>query len=978
MTVAVETPSVDYLEDGVTLAFPIPFTFGAAGDVKAYRSVAGVEAALPYGTAYTVAGSTLTLAATIAGATLSLRRETSRAQSADYIATGAFTADSHESALDRLARVDQEQDVEIARTLRTPRGVPGFTVSSVVAAALGSVSLLATALAAPLAAILPAVVKGDPGGNIMAVGLFTNLAGLTIPAGTDVIQSSGFHTLGKGIARYSRWTGAALPAAGQNIWWKVAANGSIWRIAETIPTSDQFGTFGDATRALGSQAVGGTDVTAIINELTYYAETEGVGEAILSRGGHRTSDTIHVGTGINGFCSVRLRGEVTRPWGTRHDSQTRFPSAEIKAEKNDRPAVNIASARSSGLFNVAVEGPLYAFITVNQLGRSDNAPTLINDVQRSAWLPATGAHSNGQFNPGVGVAVDAFAGEKPGKPWAQNMTVKGIGSIRSNGGNYYRAAAVAGPTAGAGAGPTGTGAGIVDGGVTWDYLGTVAGMANPAYPDVAYPRPAAPYNKPFSSQVAIEGCPVSGFSAGFAIQPCDEDGNGDFVRLNYCSSNECIIGISICNGQARNDEIRNHNYAHVHTFIANNQHGLKRGKLGGPIDNASGGQSLQVFDLNMGFAGAVRFTNHYGEGIWRWGDAIGAGTIEHHGDIQFAGATATGMFPVRGLPRVAFGTRESPTLAEGGGLTDTRLVLRGAIQMPPVHVLATRSLDTEGLTISTIGRTSEDLSAKKYQAQAQNALGGGLFAASSPFEIDNIRLGGIFMRYDVTTGLATGRTGWDGITYHGAKRANGAPLRALFLRSQQSRTPVPVPAEPINFGHAALTAKNLTGTTFTFTVAGKGASYQRYNLGEGDIIWHQASGALFVIKARAGDNITAELQNGYLDTTGTISFPQGAPNLAEGEFFFYTGRNYLPDYPIFADAAAGSATLTNVGTAEGSFGNSGDFADGDALAVDPQEDFVFTAAQTVTSRNAGAFTITLSANCAAAAAKRRLMFKRAA
>lgn len=62
--------------------------------------------------------------------------------------------------------------------------------------------------------------KGDPGGNVMAIGLFGAAAGLTIPVGTDQVQSSGYSTVGRGQALYvydaavdAAWV-AAHPRAG--------------------------------------------------------------------------------------------------------------------------------------------------------------------------------------------------------------------------------------------------------------------------------------------------------------------------------------------------------------------------------------------------------------------------------------------------------------------------------------------------------------------------------------------------------------------------------------------------------------------------------------------------------------------------------------------------------------------------------------------------------------------------------------------
>lgn len=132
MTVAALTPSKSYTENGVTLAFAVPFRFLDGASLEVKRVNAGVVTTLAYGVDYTVsggetdAGGTVTLFASVAGATLKIRRLTPRAQQTNYVPTDRFPADSHEAALDRSMLVDQEQDVKIedtaARALMWPEG----------------------------------------------------------------------------------------------------------------------------------------------------------------------------------------------------------------------------------------------------------------------------------------------------------------------------------------------------------------------------------------------------------------------------------------------------------------------------------------------------------------------------------------------------------------------------------------------------------------------------------------------------------------------------------------------------------------------------------------------------------------------------------------------------------------------------------------------------------------------------------------
>lgn len=141
MTVAALPSSIDYLENGATLAFAVPFRFKSGAHVAATRVLAdGSVVTLTHGTSYTVSGGTtdsggtLTLGASVAGATLRLRRVTPRAQSMDYTPGDTFPAESHELAIDTAMLIDQEQDVKIAdtaaRALMVPDGFIAGTIAS--------------------------------------------------------------------------------------------------------------------------------------------------------------------------------------------------------------------------------------------------------------------------------------------------------------------------------------------------------------------------------------------------------------------------------------------------------------------------------------------------------------------------------------------------------------------------------------------------------------------------------------------------------------------------------------------------------------------------------------------------------------------------------------------------------------------------------------------------------------------------------
>lgn len=184
MTVSVQTPSIEYVEDGATVNFPVPFRYRDPSHIKAERQAAdGSVSPLAYGTDYTVsvgdtdAGGTLSVSAAAAsGTVLAIWRDTPRAQDAEYGTTTSFSAESHENTLDELALVDQEQDDLIDRAPKMPRGEQGLAIPPAAqrlstlfgfdelgAAKLFTTTAAVALLEAALLAQLPSTFKGDPG-----------------------------------------------------------------------------------------------------------------------------------------------------------------------------------------------------------------------------------------------------------------------------------------------------------------------------------------------------------------------------------------------------------------------------------------------------------------------------------------------------------------------------------------------------------------------------------------------------------------------------------------------------------------------------------------------------------------------------------------------------------------------------------------------------------------------------------------------
>jgi hypothetical protein len=157
----------------------------------------------------------------------------------------------------------------------------------------------------------------------------------------------------------------------------------------------------------------------------------------------------------------------------------------------------------------------------------------------------------------------------------------------------------------------------------------------------------------------------------------------------------------------------------------------------------------------------------------------------------------------------------------------------------------------------------------------------------------------------------------------------------------------------------------MSNRTATITVSALGAEeYNVFGYNPGDmIIWDTGIGgsprAIFYIRARTGNVITAELQNGFTAAnvaTFTIN--------TTGNLYFFNCRYFMLPYFTNGTFTAASPTVTNVQAPNGVF-YSTDLAVDDAFIVETGS-FVFNilvaSASRITAFDTGAKTITLSGN----------------
>lgn len=132
MTIASTQSKIQYVGNGSTATFAVPFMFLDTDDIEVTRVVNGVETRLTISTDYTLSGAGEQMGGVCTFATppainehIVIRRNPSLVQEVDYLENDAFPASTHENALDKLTMICQTLSERLDRTV-------SFRVSSTV------------------------------------------------------------------------------------------------------------------------------------------------------------------------------------------------------------------------------------------------------------------------------------------------------------------------------------------------------------------------------------------------------------------------------------------------------------------------------------------------------------------------------------------------------------------------------------------------------------------------------------------------------------------------------------------------------------------------------------------------------------------------------------------------------------------------------------------------------------------------------
>lgn len=713
--------------------------------------------------------------------------------------------------------------------------------------------------------------KGDPGADTSAFGLITSLSAMSIPDGVDLIQSTGFSTVGKGAAKYVRTAtpSANEQAAGLNIWlFRSNGNTVWWRLAEEAPTDLMFGVVADASLSYSGTVttVTGTDDTtalqAAVNYIVYFSPN--TKRLLLPQNCLRKiTNTIHVAYG-NTFESWTIEGDSR---GFDSGSQPNKITG-IYFTANDRPCFNTQGARRGLFRNLSIVGVNHnwlwdKFTSINEWSNKAN--------WRGPEVRPTSVDTS--KSPCCGIAIDGYSGTAPANPY-----------------------------------PT----------VTYPTWSGVSGQ----------------YGKNFSSSVTCEGVIVSGFEVGVAVQPnaMASASQGDFIRWNDCDLSLNEVAVVVAHRDARVVSFHNTMAHYCHTVLDSVSYGTGMGNVATLFSGCSFDNCYQILYTNLSvndvqwFSPTIILDNCYCESTYKLGvvrttTASGrAGTvIIRGGEYNFYNGSArlavmfTPKWYLDGLGQVrleVIGTTFGGTF---GAFPVNCDVIRFEASFPTIawDVFSPADLG---------GRRALSTMCYMWAPKCSEA------AIRSYMIFDYT--GNPFY------GILTKSTDWD-MTAEGSISVTGSGNRGMpipwFVKTvdfKGQRHAIPkITKQVLNRASYSLSGLSTSGreSTFTFSMdflGNPGFNDPDYHIGVGDIVQDDNDGRLGYIKTYsksgtgAGQTITLTVcwVTGINTTTGTVFTSDANPSTSSGTLSFYASRRGILGLTkkLIMSTTSGSGTFSLV------------------------------------------------------------------
>lgn len=667
---------------------------------------------------------------------------------------------------------------------------------------------------------------------------------------------------------------------------------------------------GISVKDFGAVADGVTDDRPAIQKAIDYAMYQGSGTTGVASIVFVPRGTYVIGDTIHLGYGDTFRSIIFQGENYNFGGDGHFTGPVLNVNFTDRQAINVQGARGTIIRGLSVQSSLYTNWVVNNHLCDYGGTPLLDDTIESNWVPTGYSSTEDRYAPFAGITIDAFSGTQPATH----------------------------------------------------------------YPNVTFPAftgVSGQYNKVASSDVKIEDFLIQGFNVGIVSQPCDYDGNGDYLEVHRGHVSFCKWGISIANSQQRNVSLKDIRFVN-YTTLTNNVHGRQIGKLSGVIENFDMYAINFVQASTTSYWGPTLFNHIYADGLWRIGKIDGSADGEKSVTFQSC-QFAMSQTSARGIPAKFL---DDPS----GFYADISVVFRDCSFDNYPGVLYFNAKGVQFINCRTEPNRSDVIA---YNGCALNATCGGLMLPQARLAERDHSVKTLM--YNISTGAPdTIRHVERGYPFGDRDHCIPLLIRSASPSETQNRVDTAYEDVPLARATAFLQGKasafssiTLSGKTLTMVRSSTLDSYNAecFGLSPGDILWDDQTGTTFFIRSRSGDTIIAEAQNNYRSDGlgGWVLIDSFSTTV--GTLYSVNTKTYTLGYPTYGDVAASSPTITNVKRADGYHGDINTYITvGDWLFNYGMSDNNFTNIGKVTARDQTANTITLSGNAQRAESRRRLSY----
>lgn len=197
------------------------------------------------------------------------------------------------------------------------------------------------------------------------------------------------------------------------------------KLRDTVSVKD-FGAVGDGVADDTAAIQAAIDYAIYYSSGTLQTTSSGM-KVFLPRGKYKTTDTLHLGYGVNGFTSIVFEGECE------YGASASAALSSIIPTFNDRPAINVQGGRYVTIRRIAITGVNYTWLAANYNSITDRS------VVANWYGPSISAANNTRYAPYCGICVDAYSGPTPANPYPNVSYPAFLGTVSQYNKNYSSA-----------------------------------------------------------------------------------------------------------------------------------------------------------------------------------------------------------------------------------------------------------------------------------------------------------------------------------------------------------------------------------------------------------------------------------------------------------------------------------------------------------------------------------------------------------